>query len=246
MSLNYYDFLDVVTIDGYNLPDVFKNKRLYIENNQIIEKFININSRERIDNISSQNFDDELLYWLVLLLNNDTIDNPLILNLSNSDKYKSLVKTLIYNPVRFIRDFVVKKNRLLLNYLYQLQNDSEVSFTDAYTEDYIKTAFTAVEHLNDFLISNLPYKSEVDIDTDIEDGVNRLDNYRKLIYYILNTYNIPQNLVLFDSGTLNHESNANIQVTPSFSLQSDINLENDVDYIKFYMMFLVYWSIINT
>jgi len=122
MSIDFSDLYKKIQFDGYDMPDVFNKGQLKIANLDEIVVRTNINGSDRLDQISGEYFDDDRLYWLLMILNRE-ITNPLILTQSFSQQYRSIVKSITYNPVKFtktytfesIADYVGRFNNIIKN-----------------------------------------------------------------------------------------------------------------------------------
>lgn len=239
MTINYNDLFLPIDIDGYNLIDNFSNKNLIIsEINKVLER-IDLKTTDRLDSLSTEYFDDDKLFWLLLVLNKDSLINPLALNYNYSELFNSLNKTLILNPIRYIKENIFDKlNEYLaiFNNINKQIESGNITCSEYHKSNFIFTLNEMIKLSN--IIAKMPFKNEIEIDDD-ED--NPIQVFKEVEFDYMNETNMQMILMSILEDELNIYDDTKYNIVDSTLINFEFNIK-DVIEIKYISLYTYYWS----
>ncbi len=239
MTIHYKDLFKSVDIDGYNLLDNFDSKSIIItELNKTLEK-INIKSTDRLDNLATEYFDDDKLFWLLLIINKTSITNPLAINYNYSELFNSLNKSLILNPIRYIKvDIFDKINTylsIISNIIKQINNNNIIC-SSYHKDNYIFTLNEMIKLSN--IIAVLKFKNEIEISDEEDNGMYVFKNI--VLDYFNNTSIKPIILSILEND-LDIYDDTKYTIVNNSLINFSFNI-NDIKQIKYLLLYTYYWS----
>jgi len=111
--MDLHNLMGTVTVNGNMIVDSFNSKTLFISG--YLEEYKILNT-SRIDLIAQEIFQDDYIeYWWMIMFINKNMNNPLALKYNLSQEYISFKKTLLYNPVKFVKEETMKLMKVINN-----------------------------------------------------------------------------------------------------------------------------------
>jgi len=238
MVIQYNDLLRQVELDGHIFPDIFDTRELKIFNLERISEHIEITPYDRLDVLSKKIFGDEGYYWVILLLN-PNIYNPLAMNFDNSEKYTSFVKTLMYNPIRFIKDDIMRVIHNSMNAILNVTKNIESGniICDEIHSVIMDNTLVDFISLSDILF-NILYKNQIEANLDLDIQINDYKEYVNNFFNDNNIYNLIDNIQIDELDI--YDTNK-YQIIDETLVSDEYNIY-DLTRIVYYLKYVYFWS----
>jgi hypothetical protein len=235
--MTFYDTLKKITYSDFEIYDVYtKPFDIDVLLDVINKKDVGYN--ERIDTLAEKALGDDKLFWLLVLLNRETIQNLFWINPSIYSLIESHKKNMKLEPVEMIKSGVLNSiNNLILVSSKALKAIEFGNITTAsYFKEYNKMFINLMKNLK-LHINKLPSKHDIEIFDSLEH--DNLNTYKKEVLIAIKESNQIIQSINIEYNDLDYHNSDIYTLNNGYEIDS---IKDEIHTLTNIMKYIVWWS----